>query len=259
MKLKIVLNCASHMENIPAHKEKLAVGKPIILLDVDNTLVSGFTVFSFAKFLEQKGLIKPDTTQVLNADLQSYSTGDFNYQEFATQVVSDCCEALKDTPQDEIAKAGEEFLPIYLEHLLPFATELVRIMNSCGVTIAISGAPKEAFEPLAKHLGIAHSYLLEAEVASGVYTGKVKTNMALGDEKIRVIERLKTQGFEIGKSFAFGDSSSDLPLLEAVSNPFTVNPNEELRTIAVQREWPIVNSGNIIQKVQQRIQDLGAK
>lgn len=56
-----------------------------------------------------------------------------------------------------------------------------------------------------------------------------------------------------------GDSEHDLPLLEAVSNPFAVSPNEELSRIATQREWPIVTADNIIERVKARLEELQSK
>lgn len=132
-------------------------------------------------------------------------------------------------------------------------------MNSQGKTIAISGAPKEAFTPLAKMLGIDETYLLEAEVENGIYTGRTKTNMALDTEKTRIIAQIKQSGFNASQSFAFGDSEHDLPILEAVSNPFAVSPNEELSRIAAQRGWPIVTADNIIREVKARVTELRSK
>ena len=62
--------------------------------------------------------------------------------------------------------------------------------------------------------------------------------------------------FDISQSFAFGDSEHDLPILEAVSNPFAVKPTEELRRIALERDWPIVTADDIIQRVKARLEEL---
>lgn len=41
-------------------------------------------------------------------------------------------------------------------------------------------------------------------------------------------------------SFAYGDSISDLPVLELVGNPVAVNPENRLKTVAEQRNWEII-------------------
>ena len=47
-------------------------------------------------------------------------------------------------------------------------------------------------------------------------------------------------GFDLGKSYAYGNHQSDLPLLELVGNPHVVEPSTTLEKIAHQRSWPIL-------------------
>jgi hypothetical protein len=49
-------------------------------------------------------------------------------------------------------------------------------------------------------------------------------------------------GMEISlpDSFAYSDSATDLPMLEAVGHPVAVNPDRELRGIAHARAWEIL-------------------
>jgi hypothetical protein len=43
---------------------------------------------------------------------------------------------------------------------------------------------------------------------------------------------------DLAASFAYSDSATDLPLLEAVGHPVVVNPDRVLARVARQREWP---------------------
>ena len=45
------------------------------------------------------------------------------------------------------------------------------------------------------------------------------------------------EGLELSESVAYADSSSDLPMLEAVGYPVAVNPEVRLATIARKRGW----------------------
>ena len=45
------------------------------------------------------------------------------------------------------------------------------------------------------------------------------------------------EGLELSESVAYADSSSDLPMLEAVGFPVAVNPEVRLATIARKRGW----------------------
>ncbi len=44
-------------------------------------------------------------------------------------------------------------------------------------------------------------------------------------------------GFDLAESVAYADSSSDLPLLEAVGFPVAVNPETRLASLAIKRGW----------------------
>jgi hypothetical protein len=47
------------------------------------------------------------------------------------------------------------------------------------------------------------------------------------------------RGFVLEECAAYSDSINDLPLLESVGFPHAVNPEPELRRIALNRGWPI--------------------
>ncbi|PSL31664.1 HAD superfamily hydrolase (TIGR01490 family) [Planomicrobium soli] len=60
----------------------------------------------------------------------------------------------------------------------------------------------------------------------------------LKTEKIK--EALKGHDIDWTNSYAYGDSHSDLPVLEMVGNPVAVQPEARLLTIAKQRNWEII-------------------
>ena len=48
-----------------------------------------------------------------------------------------------------------------------------------------------------------------------------------------------TDDIDLAESFAYSDSITDLPMLEAVGHPVVVNPDRDLRRIALERGWEI--------------------
>src|SRR5690606_4239292 len=54
-----------------------------------------------------------------------------------------------------------------------------------------------------------------------------------------VRELARERGYDLADSYAYSDSISDLPLLEAVGHPTAVNPDRALRKAAEQRGWAI--------------------
>jgi HAD superfamily hydrolase (TIGR01490 family) len=79
----------------------------------------------------------------------------------------------------------------------------------------------------------------------GTHTGKVVGGVCFGPGKLpharAEAERL---GVPLHDSTFYTDSYSDLPVLEAVSEPVAVNPDPRLRRHAHRRGWPILDWGD---------------
>lgn len=58
------------------------------------------------------------------------------------------------------------------------------------------------------------------------------------NEKIN--DALKNKQIDWKNSFAYADSYSDLSVLELVGNPVAVDPDQDLRNIALERDWEII-------------------
>ncbi len=55
-----------------------------------------------------------------------------------------------------------------------------------------------------------------------------------------MIEIANWNGYELDQCYAYSDSASDLPMLEAVGHPVAVNPDAKLERHARRNGWPIV-------------------
>ncbi|MGH9114714.1 MAG: HAD family hydrolase, partial [Acidimicrobiales bacterium] len=105
----------------------------------------------------------------------------------------------------------------------------------------VSASPAEIVEPLAAHLGTDGALASVARVdAEGRYTGELAT-YAFGDTKATLMRQLAArEGIDLATSYAYTDSATDLPMLEAVGHPVAVNPDRALRRVAEERGWDIV-------------------
>ncbi|MBT2571177.1 HAD-IB family hydrolase [Planococcus sp. ISL-110] len=57
---------------------------------------------------------------------------------------------------------------------------------------------------------------------------------------IKIKEALEGQDIDWANSYAYGDSHSDLPVLELVGHPVAVQPDPRLRNVATKRNWEII-------------------
>jgi phosphoserine phosphatase len=80
-----------------------------------------------------------------------------------------------------------------------------------------------------------------AVVNEGVYTGELAGPFCYGPGKVEaIVDLAKWENFDLGQCYAYSDSASDLPMLEAVGHPVAVNPDAKLERIAPHNGWPIV-------------------
>jgi HAD superfamily hydrolase (TIGR01490 family) len=103
----------------------------------------------------------------------------------------------------------------------------------------VSSSPEEVVRPLARHLGVAGVLATRAEVEDGKYTGELAF-YCYGEGKGQAVRDLAARvGIDLEGSYAYTDSITDLPMLEAVGHPVAVNPDKELRKEAETRGWDI--------------------
>lgn len=73
-----------------------------------------------------------------------------------------------------------------------------------------------------------------------LWNGRLAGEWMNGAAKARAAHRLAAQHeLDLARSFAYGDSSGDIPMLAAVGNPHAVNPGFGLGRIARSRRWRI--------------------
>jgi HAD superfamily hydrolase (TIGR01490 family) len=106
--------------------------------------------------------------------------------------------------------------------------------------VIVSSSPAEVVEPLAEFLGADRAIATRADLDDdGRYTGQLAF-YAYGPYKAVAIRELASRvGIDLGASYAYSDSVTDLPMLELVGHPVAVNPDKELARIAREREWEV--------------------
>lgn len=85
------------------------------------------------------------------------------------------------------------------------------------------------------------------EVRDGVFTGEPLSPLCYGAGKVAYAARYAQQhDVDLGHSYFYSDSATDLPMLWRVGHPRVVNPNAALRRVARRHGWPILdwNSGS---------------
>jgi HAD superfamily hydrolase (TIGR01490 family) len=142
---------------------------------------------------------------------------------------------------------------IYLE-----ALDLMELHRARGRNVFIvSSSPEEVVRPLAERLGDVQVIATRARIEDHRYTGELDF-YCYGENKAQAMrEQAERDGLDLAASYAYSDSITDLPMLEAVGNPVAVNPDRELRREAERRGWQIRDFRRPV-RLRERLPQVGA-
>lgn len=133
----------------------------------------------------------------------------------------------------------ESFAGFTLDRLHPEALERLREHKRKGHrVILLSGALDFLLDPFRDLVDDVLCARLREE--DGVYTGELSGAPVAGEARARMLASYaRRRGIDLSRSYAYADSISDLPMLEAVGHPVAVNPDRRLERAAHERGWPV--------------------
>ena len=140
------------------------------------------------------------------------------------------------------AVADEHLTDHILSRLSPDAVRRIREHRAAGhQTVLITGA----IRPLTRPLLPLFDHIEAADLAvddRGVCTGHLASSPLVGESRAAWMQSYAAEhGIDMKASFAYADSHSDLPLLEAVGNPVAVRPDVPLYRHARRSHWDVAD------------------
>ena len=210
--------------------------------DLDKTLIPGSSLFLLAR-----GLYERDMFRV--RDLLRFGWGQLMFrlrgeqEKKITKSRESTLDFVTGRSRSELIEWGRE---IAEERILPRVYEdIVRVIDGHrergDITYLVTAAPIEVAETLAAALGMDGAAGTVAEVDdAGYYTGRLVGEPMHGPVKAKAVAELAAElDLDLQECAAYSDSINDLPLLESVGYPHAVNPEGELRRIAMREGWPV--------------------
>ena len=95
---------------------------------------------------------------------------------------------------------------------------------------------------IVKAFGIDNLLATEPEKNGHGFTGKVAGTPCFQQGKVtRLQQWMSEHNMDLQGSWFYSDSHNDIPLLNIVDNPIVVDPDEQLRQLACERNWPIIS------------------
>ncbi|MFG2814321.1 HAD family hydrolase [Streptomyces sp. NPDC048410] len=222
--------------------ENHSLPRAAAFFDLDKTVIAKSSTLTFSKSFYQGGLInRRAALRTAYAQFVFLVGGmDHDQMERMREYLSALCKGWNVRQVREIvAETLHDLIdPIIYDE----AASLIEEHHTAGrdvVIVSTSGA--EVVEPIGELLGADRVVATRLVVGEdGCFTGEVEY-YAYGPTKAEAIRELAaSEGYDLDRSYAYSDSATDLPMLQAVGHPHAVNPDRALRREAVSRGWQVL-------------------
>ncbi len=213
----------------------------LAIFDLDNTLLAGDSDYLWGQFLGENGYVDKEKHNNKNDRYyDDYLKGKLNINEFLEFQF----RPLLENDMKTILAWRTRFLEEKIKPaILPKAIDLIENHRNRGHKLMIITAANSFITaPIAKLFNINYLIASEPELNNGQYTGKLSATPSFAEGKvIRYEQWLQENNIEATISWFYSDSHNDIPLLDKVTRPIAVDPDDTLRTEAKRRNWPIIS------------------
>ena len=213
----------------------------LAIFDLDNTLLNGDSDYLWGQFLVDQGHINPAEFERDNQRFyQDYQDGRLDIEAYLQFALRPLAQNDMETLLTWHAQFMDEYiLPI----VLPKGRALIENHRRQGdYPLIITATNAFITAPIGRYLGVETTLATQPELIADQYTGKYIGTPTFREGKVkRLYEWLDETGHTLEGAAFYSDSHNDLPLLEHVSRPIAVDPDDKLREIAQARGWDIIS------------------
>lgn len=217
----------------------------LALFDLDHTLIPFDSGMAWTRFLVEQGVLPAQAEETYLGYCRQYVAGTLDIHAMHRASVAPLAQFSRPqlaqwTGTFEVAMRGR--VPADMQSLVR------RHLDSGDLCAVVTATTRFIAEPFARLFGVPHLVATEAASVDGTLTGEIEGLPCFREHKVTRVRQWLVQQTPGGatdlaafeRSWFYSDSTSDLPLLNAVSDPVAVRPDPRLRQHAVQAGWRIV-------------------
>ena len=216
----------------------------LALFDLDNTLIAGDSDYLWGCFLVEQGIVDGKLYESENQRFYDlYKIGKLDIHEFHKFQLKILTQHSMETLEQWRSRYIEEKItPV----LLTKAEALIEQHRQQQDTLVVITATNRFITgPIAELYNIQHLLATEPEIINGRYSGAITGVPCFQDGKVEQLESwLEARQLTLDDSWFYSDSHNDLPLLNRVSHPVAVDPDEILKQHAGEHGWPVISLRN---------------
>ena len=140
----------------------------------------------------------------------------------------------------EIKAVSTEIFETYLRPRIfsEAVSEIQEHKQQDTTVVLVTGSLDFIVQPIADYFNVDAVLAPQLQEQDGLFTGELTTAPLIAEAKATAMRNFADQHeISLEESYAYGDSRSDLPMLECVGNPVVVNPGKALREKALKSGW----------------------
>jgi len=225
---------AAATTNVPS-----PLGHGLAIFDLDRTLIGGSSLVPFGHELVRRGLVDRRTVArhlVAAAVFQRRGLGDRGVERVQARLLSVLCGHKLEPLEAAAADVGSALAELAFRSARWLLDQHLSRGDLC---VVLTAAPQQLAEAVAHRLGAHRAIGTRLAVADAHLTGEIDGVVCHGPGKL-VRLREEVGDVDWSHAAAYGDSASDVPVLERCRTPVAVNPDRRLRQIASERGWPMI-------------------
>lgn len=220
---------------------RVNTARPAAFFDLDKTIIAKSSALAFSRPFYAKGLLNRRT--VLRSGIAQFMFAlNGADQDRLTAIRDEISRMVTGWDVGIVRQTIDETLHEIIDPMIHAeAVELIEKHRAEGIPIVIvSASGQPMVEPIGVRLGVDHVIATQMSVIDNKFSGEI-TFYAYGPNKAEAMRDLaEREGWDLATSFAYSDSITDVPMLEAVGHPRAVNPDKALRKRAEEEGWPIL-------------------
>ncbi len=225
--------------SVRLRRSVLSPDRELAAFDLENTLIASNVVASYG-WLATRRLDYPARVRLVARTLTQAPKMLALDRADRTDFLRSFYRRFDGAPVDQIDEdALEMFSDLILTKSFPAAIRRVREHKALGHrTVLITGALDFVVEPLQPLFDDIIAPTLMTSADGRTYNGRMIDVPPTGETRAQALrDYADLHGIDLKNSVAYADSTSDLPMLDAVGFPVAVNPETKLASLARRRGW----------------------
>ena len=213
----------------------------LAIFDLDHTLINGDSDYMWGEYMVENGIVDEQEYRQRNLVFyQDYQRGELDNDTYLAFAL----EPLTRYTLEQLYAWRADFIDKWIRPIIVAgAARLLQQHRDAGHELLIISATNLFItEPIAALLDVPTILSTEPEIVDDRYTGRYLGTPTYQHGKVVALETwLADTGHDLDGSYFYSDSINDLALLEKVEHPVVVHPDEELLSIAENRNWKVID------------------